>query len=170
MARAHVAHALALSFVGRLDEAETEALRALRAQGPPKDATRVFQLIVLASVHCRLGRVAAARETLDEAEQMLEGFVDAGRLPALARAGRWELAAAEAASDGTVALSDAELPVLRLLATDMSRSQIGGALFLSENTVKTHVSSIYRKLRVRSRPEAVARATELGLLDGDSPG
>ena len=90
--------------------------------------------------------------------------------PALLRAGRWELAAAEAAADGTVALSDAELPVLRLLATGMSRSQIGGALFLSENTVKTHCSSIYRKLRVRSRPEAVARAAELGLLDGDSPG
>jgi ATP/maltotriose-dependent transcriptional regulator MalT len=169
MARAHVAHALALSFVGRLDEAEDEALRALRAQGPPKDATRVFQLIVLASVHCRLGRTARARETLDEAEQMLEGFVDAGRLPALLRAGRWELAAAEAASDGTDALSDAELPVLRLLGTDMSRRQIGDALFLSENTVKTHCSSIYRKLRVRSRSAAVARALELGLLD-DSPG
>src|SRR5262249_7554224 len=101
---------------------------------------------------------------------MLEGFADPGRLPALLRAGRWELAAAEASADGTEALSEAELPVLRLLASEMSRSQIGGALFLSENTVKTHCSSIYRKMHVRARPESVSWASELGLLVDDSPG
>jgi ATP/maltotriose-dependent transcriptional regulator MalT len=169
-ARAHVARALALSFQGSLAEAETEAARALRAQGPPKDASRVFELVALASIHCRSGRVARARETLDQAEQMLDGFVDPGRVPALLRAGRWELAAAEARADGTEALSDAELPVLRLLGTELTRSEIGGALFLSENTVKSHCSSIYRKLHVGSRPEAVTRAIELGLLEAGSPG
>ena len=60
--------------------------------------------------------------------------------------------------------------MLRLLATDLSQREIGAELFLSLNTVKTHTRSLYRKLGVASREEAVARATALGLLDGDSPG
>jgi hypothetical protein len=52
-AQAHVAYALALSFEGRFAEAEAEVARSLRAGGPPKDASRVFGLIALASIHCR---------------------------------------------------------------------------------------------------------------------
>ena len=60
--------------------------------------------------------------------------------------------------------SEAELAVLRLLPSDLSAREIGGELFLSSNTVHTHTRAIYRKLRVSSRAEAVARAGELGLL------
>jgi ATP/maltotriose-dependent transcriptional regulator MalT len=169
-ARARIANAVALSIDGKLEQAENEAVRALGTQGPPQDGSHVFELIALASIRRRRGRLGAARKTLDQAERMLDGFVDPGQLPELLAAERQNLVAEEAAADGTEPLSDAELRVLRLLATEMSRSQIGGALFLSENTVKTHCSSIYRKLRVRSRPDAVARAIDLGLLDGDSPG
>ena len=59
--------------------------------------------------------------------------------------------------------------MLRLLASDLSQREIGAELFLSLNTVKTHTRSLYRKLGVTSREEAVERADALGLLD-DSPG
>ena len=63
--------------------------------------------------------------------------------------------------------SEAELAVLRLLASELSARDIGGPLFLSANTVRTHTRAIYRKLGVNSRAEAVARATVLG-LHGDA--
>ena len=67
--------------------------------------------------------------------------------------------------------SEAELAVLRLLTSELSARDIGGRLFLSANTVRTHTRAIYRKIGVNSRAEAVARATALGLLDdAPSPG
>jgi ATP/maltotriose-dependent transcriptional regulator MalT len=65
--------------------------------------------------------------------------------------------------------SGAELTVLRLLATDLSARQIAEELFLSPNTVRSHTRSIYRKLGVSSREQAVARATALGLIGGTLP-
>ena len=59
--------------------------------------------------------------------------------------------------------SAAELAVLRGLATDLSRREIGARLYISLNTVKTHIRELYRKLGVTSRAEAVARAEALGL-------
>jgi LuxR family maltose regulon positive regulatory protein len=53
--------------------------------------------------------------------------------------------------------------VLRLLAGPLSLREIGDALYVSLNTVKTHARAVYRKLGVTSREEAVARARELGL-------
>jgi LuxR family transcriptional regulator, maltose regulon positive regulatory protein len=61
-------------------------------------------------------------------------------------------------------LSDRELSVLRLLPTSLSYEQIATALYVSLNTVKTHVRHIYIKLDVGSRAEAVARAIDLELL------
>ena len=61
--------------------------------------------------------------------------------------------------------SVAELAVLRLLASELSARDIGGELFLSANTIRTHTRAIYRKLGVNSRADAVARAAVLGLLD-----
>lgn len=60
--------------------------------------------------------------------------------------------------------SDREVAVLRLLRTELNQREIGEALFVSFNTVKTHVKSIYRKLDVVTRADAVARARELHLL------
>ena len=54
--------------------------------------------------------------------------------------------------------------MLRLLKSDLNQREIGEALFVSFNTVKTHVKSIYRKLDVATRPDAVLRARELDLL------
>ncbi len=60
--------------------------------------------------------------------------------------------------------SERELDVLRLLGSQLSQREIGNSLFISFNTVKTHSKSIYRKLGVGSRSEAVGRARELQLL------
>jgi DNA-binding NarL/FixJ family response regulator len=56
------------------------------------------------------------------------------------------------------ALSDRELDVLRLLSEGATNEEIAGRLFLSEKTVKSHLSSIFRKLEVTNRTQAAARA------------
>jgi len=71
----------------------------------------------------------------------------------------------------TQELSDAERRILRLLDSDLSLGEIGRELYLSKNTVKTHTRSIYRKLGVSSRADAVhAAQSEGGGVRGDSPG
>ena len=60
-------------------------------------------------------------------------------------------------------LTDAELRVLKLLPTT-SYAQMAAALYISRNTVKTHLRSIYQKLGASSRSEAIERAVELRLL------
>jgi len=61
-------------------------------------------------------------------------------------------------------LSHRELEVLSHVATGKTNNEIAEALFVSPNTVKSHVSSIYRKLDVERRAHAVARAKELRLI------
>jgi LuxR family maltose regulon positive regulatory protein len=61
-------------------------------------------------------------------------------------------------------LSPSELRVLRYLPTNLTRSEIARELYVSTNTVNTHVRNIYSKLGVRDRSAAVARARELRLL------
>ncbi|BBX33257.1 transcriptional regulator [Mycolicibacterium mageritense DSM 44476 = CIP 104973] len=60
-------------------------------------------------------------------------------------------------------LTAKEHEVLRLLATKLSRREIGERLYVSLNTVKTHQRAVYRKLGVENRSAAVTRARELGL-------
>jgi LuxR family maltose regulon positive regulatory protein len=61
-------------------------------------------------------------------------------------------------------LTDREAAVLRFLPTMMSNQEIAAELFVSVNTVKTHLRSIYRKLGAADRREAVTRARDLHLL------
>jgi LuxR family maltose regulon positive regulatory protein len=61
-------------------------------------------------------------------------------------------------------LSDREDEVLQLIADQRSNREIAEALFISVNTVKTHIRRLYNKLGANSRLEAVMRAQELGLL------
>jgi LuxR family maltose regulon positive regulatory protein len=62
-------------------------------------------------------------------------------------------------------LSARELEVLRLLAVGRSNAELAAELFVEQSTVKTHLIHLYRKLGVRSRTQAVARARTLRLLD-----
>jgi LuxR family maltose regulon positive regulatory protein len=98
----------------------------------------------------------------------LEAFGDAGifeeRLTEVQRV----LASEDDAVDGSEAepetLTDRELQVLILLPSDLSVREIGRELYVSRNTAKSHVASLYRKLGVTSRTAAIARACQLDLI------
>jgi LuxR family maltose regulon positive regulatory protein len=63
-------------------------------------------------------------------------------------------------------LSPSELRVLRYLPTNLTRPEIAGELYVSINTVNTHIRNIYSKLGARDRSVAVQRARELRLISG----
>ena len=90
-----------------------------------------------------------------------------GTLVGEAEALREQLASQRGSSaPGASALTAAELRLLPLLSTHLSFPEIAAELFLSRNTIKSQVLSIYRKLGASSRNGAVGRARELGLLEG----
>ncbi len=61
-------------------------------------------------------------------------------------------------------LSDREIEVLQCLARGQTTIQIGSELFISENTVKTHIRHILEKLEASNRTEAVSKAQQMGLI------
>lgn len=69
-----------------------------------------------------------------------------------------------ASSQPAALLTDSEVAVLRFLPSHMTNQEIAESLFLSINTIKTHLSSVYRKLGVANRRQAIAQARRLELL------
>lgn len=61
-------------------------------------------------------------------------------------------------------LSEREIELLRLIASGLSNKEIGETLFITEGTVKNHITHILGKLGVRDRTQAVLKAKELGLI------
>jgi LuxR family maltose regulon positive regulatory protein len=70
----------------------------------------------------------------------------------------------DAPRTGFEPLSESEARILRYLPTNLSAPEIANDLYLSVNTVKTHLRHLYAKLGVNRRAEAVERARALGLL------
>ncbi len=99
-----------------------------------------------------------AQELLAQARRAIESCRDPGFLR-----GRVQGPQPRATARGHE-LSEREFAVLRLLATQLSLREIGAELYVSQNTVKTHTRSIYRKLAASSRADAVSRARERELL------
>lgn len=62
-------------------------------------------------------------------------------------------------------LTERELEILRLLSSAKSNQEIAASLFVSEKTVKNHISNIYRKLQVNTRTEAMLKALKSGLTN-----
>jgi LuxR family transcriptional regulator, maltose regulon positive regulatory protein len=121
----------------------------------------------LARVHLALADPAGARTLLRETDELFRRRSGLGILGDQVGALRDQLAKDRgSAVPGASALTAAELRLLPLLATHLSFPQIGGELFLSRNTIKSQAVSIYRKLGVDARSPAVARARDLGLLEG----
>ena len=123
----------------------------------------VWVRLELADAHLVLGDPEAARMLLHEVEGVLYRRPKLGRLEGRADALRQMLSGWPTDLHGT-ALSTAELRVLPYLQTHLSLKEIGQRLYVSRNTVSTQTNSIYRKLAVSGRSEAVDRARELGLL------
>ncbi len=133
-----------------------------------------WALILLAHVRGLRGRLDEAEAAMHAAREALAELADAGRLPALADDVTAELEAERTRAESGALLeppTEAELAVLRQLATDLTIRQIAEHLFLSPNTIRTHIRALYRKLGANTRPDAVARANALGLLGHpQSPG
>jgi LuxR family transcriptional regulator, maltose regulon positive regulatory protein len=134
----------------------------------PNDSQRIQYaqaMVELAGVRHARGDTDGAQAAIERARQLITAFADPGMLDslldrterALGRPSRWRPSVA-------AALTDRELVVLRLLATTLSQPEIAHELYVSVNTVRTHIQGIYRKLGVASRQEAVATAREHQLL------
>jgi LuxR family maltose regulon positive regulatory protein len=166
---AHLGEAKARSKQGEIAEAEAAAARAyeLASRGAGR-IELVAALQALAEVTHARGDRTEARRLLVEARAILQSCPDprtAAEALALAeRRLRVAPRRSTAREDGTDGLTERELAVLRLLDTDLSQREIGATLYVSVNTVKTHMRGIFRKLDASSRPEAVQRARTLGLL------
>jgi len=123
--------------------------------------------IELTRVHLALGDLAGARTLMREIDDVLKRRPGLGTLVGEAQALRAQIAKVRGSSiPGASALTVAELRLLPLLSGHLSSAEIGAELFVSPNTAKTHAVSIYRKLNAGTRGQAVARARELGLLEG----
>jgi LuxR family maltose regulon positive regulatory protein len=120
----------------------------------------------------QLARVAHAQGHSDEARRWLRDADalladhDAPQLVELVKQTRNDTRFARSRDRLTVELSERERAVLHLLPHGLSRKELGAQLFVSENTIKTHLTSLRHKLGVSGRSdEIVARAVELGLLE-----
>jgi LuxR family transcriptional regulator, maltose regulon positive regulatory protein len=116
-----------------------------------------------ADISLDLGDPAGALEFEQVAGDGLQGYPDAGTLPARLR--RLEKRIARGQDFG---LTSAELRVLSFLPTHLSLQEIADRLYLARPTVKTHVASIYDKLGVPGRSEAVEMIEQLGLGSTDA--
>jgi LuxR family maltose regulon positive regulatory protein len=123
--------------------------------------------IELIRVHLALSDLAGARTLMHEVDEVLRRRPGLGTLVGEAAALRTRVAKGRGTgSPGASALTAAELRVLPLLPTHMSSAEIAAELFVSLHTVKSQQASVYRKLGASSRSQAVARARQLGLLEG----
>jgi LuxR family maltose regulon positive regulatory protein len=123
--------------------------------------------IELARVHLALGDLAGARTLMREINEVLKRRPGLGILVGQARALRDQLANDRgSAVPGASALTAAELRLLPMLSTHLQLHEIAAEMYLSPHTVRAQGKSIYRKLGAASRSQAVARARELGLLEG----
>jgi LuxR family maltose regulon positive regulatory protein len=157
---------------------------------PVRRLVRVDALLCRAELGWRVADESAACRALEDALDTADGvivqpFVEmagvladlldrhpeiAARLPVPVGSPPPRTAGPDPAGAGTLSgnafdrLTERERAVLRLLTTDLTTAEIAEQLFLSTNTVKTHLSSIYRKLGARNRVDAVARARTLEVL------
>jgi LuxR family transcriptional regulator, maltose regulon positive regulatory protein len=145
------------------DLARAQRLRPLTSRAAPHLAVQVR--LELARARLTLADPAAARLLLREVGDLLRRRPALGVLAQEAEGLRIQLRAISGGTPGASTLTTAELKLLPFLPTYFSFRQMGEQLHLSPHTVKTQAISVYRKLGVTSRGEAIERAIALGLLD-----
>ena len=161
---------LVLCHAGETSRASSRHRRATALLAELNDFSPWYEAetrIVLARASLRLDDVPRARALLAQAGRYLQRAPDAELLRTWIDAGWAEVDTAEKV-DGRWALSPAELRLLKYLPTHLNFREIADELFVSFNTVKSQASSIYRKLDVTSRGEAVECAQRAGLLAAKS--
>jgi LuxR family maltose regulon positive regulatory protein len=164
---AYIALGRSIARQGGLAESERlldHALRTLR-----NDSFRVQYaqtLVELAGVRHARGDSDGAHVAIEEARQLITSFADPGMFGSLLERTERALGRRPSRREPSAAatLTDREQVVLRLLATSLSQPEIAQELYVSVNTVRTHIQGIYRKLGVASRREAIASARERKLL------
>ncbi len=151
---------------GRPELGLATALRSLEIARTVVDVVLIvpYLLVEVARASSALQQVVEASVALAQAEEISSGAVDAGDLPKRIATLRSRLLIERAIVDPRPRLSDRELEVLSLLPTDMTAPEIAAELFISVNTARSHVKSIYRKLHVTSREEAVVAARRAKLI------
>ena len=112
-----------------------------------------------------IGDRSAARHLLREIDDVLSHRTALGTLvDDVSRLRDLESSESATSVTGASPLSPAELRLLPYLQTHLTFREIGERLFVSRNTISSEVGSIYRKLGVSSRSDAVEQATAIGLL------
>ncbi len=169
---AYAGAALVAARLGRGDESRADAqitrrLLARLGDLSPRSALRGY---------VALAQAAVARGDLEDARALATDAAETRRRDSSCTFLNEQLDALERLLDrrerpasAPTSISAAELRVLTYLPTHLSVRQIADEVYLSRNTVKTHVVAIYRKLGVSSRAEAVDMAGRLGLLDIPGP-
>jgi LuxR family maltose regulon positive regulatory protein len=152
---------------GELERARERLERALvlarRGASRPEE---LYALAALAPVQATLGDPVAAKATLRTARAALRESPSPGMFGHLVDDAERRLRGKAVPSSAMEVeeLSAREMSVLRLLGSELSIAEIGDELYISRNTVKTHVRGIYRKLDADTQAVAVSRARELRLL------
>jgi LuxR family maltose regulon positive regulatory protein len=153
---------------GDLDDADRQLTRAMRARPSCTVALPFFAVrarVQLAKVYSARGDQASARHLVREIDELLLHRPALGALVDQVAEVRQTVAAnAQLGATGAAPLTGAELRLLPYLQTHLTIAEIGERLFVSRNTVSSEVASIYRKLGVSSRNNAVLQATRIGLL------
>jgi LuxR family maltose regulon positive regulatory protein len=153
------------SAAARQQLISAQRMRPLLSYAYPHLAVQVR--IELIRVHLALADFAGARTLMGEIDELLRRRPGLGTLADEADVLRARLAQEHGASvPGASALTTAELRLLPILTTHLSFPEIAAELFVSPHTVRSQMKSIYRKLGVNSRNQAVTRAREAGLLEG----
>ncbi len=160
-----VHEALGASLIATDRPAEAVALleRAVSLTLTTRPVQRAAKLLTLARAQLASGDPSGALRHTGEARSLIEASRDPGALPARLSSVEHLLTGPHRRSEG-LAPSVAELRVLRLLPSTLSQREIAAQLYLSPETVKTHVRRLYQKLDATSRSEAIDRAVGVGLL------
>jgi LuxR family maltose regulon positive regulatory protein len=147
--------------LGRLYLSHASRLRPLLTYLLP--VVSVQALLEMTDSYLALADMRGAAAVLAQARDILAQRPDLGNLPVRADCLRSRLSTITAGGPGASSLTAAELRLLPLLSTHLTFREIAGRLFVSPHTVRAQAYSIYRKLAVSSRSEAVARSREFGL-------
>jgi LuxR family maltose regulon positive regulatory protein len=160
----------ALAFDARGDEARAMAAlgRAL-SLSEPEGYVRTFvdegvPMATLLQKRLRVQRKEGLSSPQNASPEYVRKLLTAFRRSSGARALSTEADPLRSTQPLTDLLSKRELEVLRLIAAGKSNREIAGQLFVTVDTVKKHLTHIFRKLGVSSRIQAIAQARELGLI------